>query len=272
MNGIQSLSPRSDPGPRPHSHSRCCNAPCSVRARNASSDSSPIDNPGLPDQMSAVERSVVRAREMGVLASSDATHPRARPTGGVCAGGGWLWSLDSATPLVSILPTRRAVSRLPVRPPTHIRVVAMRLVWCRCGDRRPVLVLGRKPHKRPTGGVGADGGWGWFLDRTTHDSSQPMLPDGPMQPREVFSEAYLRDLAMHLVRCRCRRRLASHLVGDIATAVGGPPKASCRHSSVASVAELLTALWIIPSCRISRVVEPVRWFARRGWMANLVNR
>ena len=180
----------------------------------------------MPDQMSAVERSVVRARETGVLASSHGTHPGARPSGGVRAGGGWFWSLDSATPLVSILPSGRSVSRLPVRPPTHIRAVAMRPVWCGCGDRRPVLVLGRKLHECPTGGVGADGGWGWFLDRATHDSSEPMLPDGRMQPREVFSDAYLRDLAMHLVWCGCCSRLASHLLGDIATAVGSPPKAS----------------------------------------------
>lgn len=186
-------------------------------------------NPSLPDQMSTVERSVLRAREMTVLASSDGTHPRARPSGGVRAGGGWLWSLDSATPLVSILPTGRSLSRLPVRPPTHIRVVAMRPVWCGCGDRRPVLVLGRKPHEWPTGGVGASGGCGWFLDRATHDSSEPMLPDRLMQPREVFSDAYLRDLAMHLVWCGCRSRLASYLLGDIATAIGGPPKASYRH-------------------------------------------
>jgi hypothetical protein len=181
---------------------------------------------GLPGQMSAVDRSVVRAREMGVLASTDGTHPRARPSGGVRAGGGRLWSLDSATPLVSILPSGRSVSRLPVRPPTHIRAVAMRPVWCGCGDRRPALVLGRKPDECPTGGVGAGGGRGWFLDRATHDSSEPMLPDGRMQPREVFSDAYLRDLAMHLVWCGCRSRLASHLLCDIATAVGSPPKAS----------------------------------------------
>jgi len=163
---------------------------------------------------------------MGVLASGDGTDPRARHSGSVGAGGGWLRSLDSATPLVSILPSGRSMSRIPVRPPTHIRAVAMRPLWCGCGDRRPVLVLGRKPHECPSGGGGAGGGWGWFLDRATHDSSEPMLPDRLMQPRELFSEAYLRDLAMHLVWCGCRRRLTSHLLGDIATVVGSAPNAS----------------------------------------------
>jgi hypothetical protein len=102
--------------------------------------------------MSAVERSAVRAREIGLLASSDGEDPRA------------------------------------------------------C----------------PSGGVGPGGGWGWSLDRATYDNPEPMLRCGRLPPPPFF-EAYLRDLAMHLVWRGGRSRLASPLVGGIATAFGSPP-------------------------------------------------
>jgi hypothetical protein len=171
--------------------------------------------------MSAVERSAVRAREMGVLASSDGAHPRALPTGGVRAGGGWLWSLDRATPLVSILPSGRSVCRLSVRPPTHIRAVAIRPVWCGCSGSRPCLVLGRKPHKCLTGGVGASGGWGRSVDRSTYFSAKRMHPCWRLPP-PPFCGAYVRDLARRPVWCGCRSRLGSALLRGGATIAGSP--------------------------------------------------
>jgi len=106
------------------------------------------------------------------------------------------------------------------RSPAHLRAVAMRRGWCRCGGRLPSLILGRKPHQCPTGGVRASGDWGWFLDRGPYDKSERLSPEGPLPRNAITSEAHLRDLAMRLVWCGCRRRPVSPLLRGGANAVG----------------------------------------------------
>ena len=63
-----------------------------------------------------------------------------------------------------------------------------------------------------------------------------MPPCGLMPPPQLFYEAELRDLAMHLVRCGCGGRIASPLLGGIATAVGNPAQGVLKAPAVASSA------------------------------------
>jgi hypothetical protein len=71
------------------------------------------------------------------------------------------------------------------------------------------------------------------VDRATYDFSEPMLPWGHL-PLQACCEAYLRDLAMHLVWCGCHSRLAPHLLGNIATAVSKGAQGVLKALSIAS--------------------------------------
>ena len=85
-----------------------------------------------------------------------------------------------------------------------------------------------RPRACPTVGVGAGGGCGWFRDRAIDAKRIHVSPERPVPPHEHLFEAYFRDLAIHLVWCRCRGRVASPVPGGHATAVGnGTPGVTC---------------------------------------------
>ena len=108
------------------------------------------------------------------------------------------------------------------------------------------------------------------MDCATHDIPEPMLRCGRLPPPPYF-EAYLRDLAMHLVWCGCRSRLASPLVGGITTAVGSPAQGVLKALSAApcddpmssrpGIPSLLCPLWLI---RAVKLVSSVKTGVRPG--------
>ena len=102
----------------------------------------------------------------------------------------------------------------------------------RAGMSELISSDGAHPLECPTGGVGAGGGFDWSVDRATYDLERIQVPPrGPLPHHpQVSNEASLRDLAMHPVWCGCRGRLASPLLGGIATAVAKAAQRSLRYN------------------------------------------
>jgi hypothetical protein len=137
-----------------------------------------------------------------------------------------------------------------------------------------------RPRACPSGGVRAGGGRGWSVDRATYAERIQVPPYGRLPRHHVVFEAYLRHLAMHLVWCRCRSRLASPLLGGIATAVGSPAQGVLKTLSVASYRDGSAALSNEsprllrgPSESATRQGRPVECRAcvrgRTGWVFHL---
>ena len=91
-----------------------------------------------------------------------------------------------------------------------------------------------RDHERPSIGVDASGDRHRSLDRAAHHDSKHVPMRRPLPSHKPLFGTYFRAVAMRLVRCGCRGRLAPTVLRGSPTAEGKTAQGSLKRLSVAS--------------------------------------
>ena|ERR1035437_9325729 len=120
----------------------------------------------------------------------------------------------------------------------RVRHYPLRMARTRFTEMRAALTCTNeaRDHERPSIGVDASGDRHRSLDRAAHDDSKHVPMRRPLPSPEPLFGTYFRAVAMRLVRCGCRGRLAPTVLRGSPTAEGKTAQGSLKRLSVASCA------------------------------------